>query len=76
MNDETRLYARIITYIGLLISPPAAVLAIYAYLHDLEIGRHPSLKKLIMAESFLIGYSIFAYWGIKRFGWDFWRKDK
>lgn len=76
MNDEIRIYGRIITYIGLLFSPPVAVLAIYAYLHDLKIGRNPSLKALIMVEIFLISYSIFAYWAIKRFGWDFWRKDK
>ncbi|MGZ3790612.1 MAG: hypothetical protein ACXVCQ_18955 [Bacteriovorax sp.] len=76
MNEETGLLGRIVTYIGLLMAPPAAILAIYAHLHDLKIGRHPSVKPFAIAEVVLIGYSIFAYWLIKRMGWDFWNEHK
>lgn len=76
MNDESKMFVKVFAFVSLVLAPLTSVVIIYVYFRDLELGRHPSIKSFIGLEAFFIGGSFFAYWLIKRMGWDFWKKDK
>ncbi len=76
MNEDQEMFLRFGLFTVLLMSPVMIVGPIYAYVRDLHLGRQPLLETLIAIELFSIGSTVFAYWFIKRQGWDFWRKGR